>query len=57
MKQEMELVHTMESADERDSEAYANELENLLKAKKSSVDLLRAELLQFQKFRQASTRV
>lgn len=54
MKQEMELVQNMEATDERDSEAYALELDGLLKAKKKSVDVLRAELLQFQKFRQAS---
>jgi hypothetical protein len=51
MKQEMELVQNMEATDDRDSEAYALELENVLKVKKKSVNVLRAELQRFQNFR------
>ena len=51
MKQEMELVQNMEATDDRDSEAYALELENVLKVKKNSVNVLRAELQRFQNFR------
>ncbi len=51
MKLEMEIVQNMEAADDRDSEAYANDLDNLLAMKKESVDLLSAELKRFQAFR------
>jgi hypothetical protein len=51
MKQEMELVQNMEATDDRDSEAYALELENVLKVKKNSVNVLRVELQRFQNFR------
>mmetsp|Transcript_18465 Transcript_18465/g.34497 ORF Transcript_18465/g.34497 Transcript_18465/m.34497 type:complete len:1217 (+) Transcript_18465:46-3696(+) len=51
MKQEMELVQNMEEMDDRDSEAYAQDLENVLRLKKNSVSVLREELQKFQKFR------
>jgi hypothetical protein len=54
MKQEMELVQNMEATDDRDSESYAQELEDLLRAKNNSVSVLREELRTFMKFRQAS---
>ena len=54
MKQEMELVQNMEATDDRDSEAYAQQLEDLLLTKKHSVNVLRTQLQVFQKFRQAN---
>ena len=52
MKGEMLLVQAMESAEDRDSEIYINELEILLLNKNKCITDLRIKLQKFQMFRQ-----
>jgi hypothetical protein len=51
MKDEMELVQEMEQAEDRDSEQYADQLQQILDSKTSSVEALRTKLKLFQKYR------
>ena len=51
MKSEMELVQAMEIAEDRDSELYINELEELLEGKNNCIGRLREQVRQFQQFR------
>jgi hypothetical protein len=54
MKEEMELVQGMESAEERDAEQYLESLESLLKSKAAAVASLRMEVDSFCKHRTAT---
>ena len=54
MKDEMSLVQDMESADERDSENYAEVLTNILNVKAGSIQTLQDQLKVFQNFRSKS---
>jgi hypothetical protein len=51
MKEEMELVQTMEQAPRRDSHAYVSQMDQILLAKLDSINALRMELKSFQKYR------
>lgn len=51
MKDEMELVQSMEDVDNRDSELYIDNLESILDAKEAAISALQKELQSFQKFR------
>jgi hypothetical protein len=51
MKEEMELVQTMEQATERDSYSYVQQMDQILAAKLESINALRVELKSFQKYR------
>ena len=51
MKDEMELVQDMETAEDRDADAYIENLETILKNKSSAILHLQMELKQFQEIR------
>lgn len=51
MKEEMELVQTMEQASQRDSHLYVDQMDQILAAKLESINALRMELKSFQKYR------
>ena len=51
MKTEMVLVQEMESADDRDSELYVDQLEELLSDKADTITALRQKIKSFQKYR------
>jgi len=51
MKDEMELVQTMETATERDADGYIENLEEILRNKESAVLSLQAELSRFKNLR------
>lgn len=51
MKEEMELVQTMEQASQRDSYSYVDQMDQILAAKLESINALRMELKSFQKYR------
>ena len=54
MKEEMQLVQEMEDAEDRDSEAYVDKLEQILGLKLDTISSLRDELRGFQSHRQAA---
>ena len=56
MKQEMELVQEMETADDRDAELYVDKLEKVLNEKSNYVQLLQMQLRRFQQFRKGNRR-
>jgi hypothetical protein len=51
MKEEMELVQTMEQAARRDTHSYVSQMDQILVAKLESINALRMELKSFQKYR------
>ena len=51
MKEEMELVQGMESAEERDAEKYVEALESVLRVKAQAVAALRSEVDSFRAHR------
>ena len=54
MKEEMLLVQNMEGAADRDSDAYIENLEELLNVKSDAVLALRAKVKRFQDFRRVN---
>ena len=54
MKDEMALVQGMEVAEDRDSEQYADRLQQLLTTKQQAVQALRTELSRFRSYRTRS---
>ncbi len=53
MREEMQLVQDMEIAEDRDSEAYVDKLEQILAIKTDAIMALRSELKDFQSLRAA----
>ena len=56
MKDEMELVQTMETATERDADGYIESLEDILASKEAAVRGLQAELRRFRDLRAGAGR-
>jgi len=56
MKDEMELVQTMETAAERDADGYIDSLEGILQNKETAILSLQAELKRFKELRSGAVK-